>query len=88
MDWHLLKVDQDLQMVVKWGQIMQKPLILVVELAQTQPAKRLLGESKLVGTGKDVNNSGGRDIIRQRATFINFIEACFEIKISAQQAIS
>ena len=46
---------------------MQKPLILVVQPAQTQPARQKgwVGESKLVGTGKDVNNSGGKDIIRQ-----------------------
>ena len=39
-----------------------------IDLGGSDPArqaKRLGRESKLVGTGKDVNNSGGKDIIRQ-----------------------
>ena len=43
---------------------------------QTQPASQAkrLGESKLVGRGKDVNNSAaGRDILRLRGNFINII---------------
>ena len=41
---------------------MQKPLILVVRLSSdpASQAKRLGRESKLVGTGKDVNNSEGK----------------------------
>ena len=38
---------------------MQKPLILVVELRPSQGGKKAGLGSKLVGTGKDVNNSGG-----------------------------
>ena len=41
---------------------MQKPLILVVRLSSdpASKAKSLGRESKLVGTGKDVNNSEGK----------------------------
>ena len=69
---HLLKVDEEKQTIVKWGQmrrlIMQKPLILVVELRPSQGGKKAGLGSKLVGTGKDVNNSGG-EILGRRGGF-------------------